>query len=139
MKGEIKLDFIKSDTTGGHLCVSCKILDRDYILLIDTGASHTVFDSNLPASLFAEKNKESFSVEGFSEVSGATESATIKEIVFGKLYLKNLHVKLIDLSHINHVIGSNLPYPLAGMLGGDFLSIHKAKIDYSRNKIKLHL
>lgn len=124
---------------GTHILVRCKINSHKAYLLIDTGASQSIFDYN-----GIQFNKEDIEdVENDGTSSGFNSS--IDELYTGKIdslnisYLRTSIEPAIftPLDHINNIYSSiNLPV-ISGILGCDFLIKHNATIDFSINKISL--
>lgn len=109
-------------------------------MLIDTGASKTVFDENR-IKKFIDENEfilnEKLST-GLGTNSMQTHSATIKKIQFGKIVLKNFNTILLDLSHVNESY-SKLDLPVIdGVLGSDLMIEYNAVIDYKSKELKLN-
>lgn len=108
-------------------------------MLIDTGASKTVFDM-VRFKKFVDENgfeKNEKLSTGLGTNSMETHSAIIKKIQFGDLTIKNLKTILLDLSHVN-VSYSKLGLPdIDGVLGSDLMMEYNAIIDYKSKELKL--
>jgi len=121
-----------------HLFVSGSINDQIYDLLIDTGASHTIFDASLfpeaPADEIAGHDIQSAGIH-----AGELKSSIgfLKKFKLGDLKRKNWTVVLIDLTYINKLYQKFTDKRVAGLIGSDFLLKHKAIIDYKKQALVL--
>ena len=121
-----------------HLFVSGEIDDRECDLLIDTGASHTIFDATLipevPADERADHEIQSAGIHAGELKTGI---GRIKKFKLGDLKRVNWTVVLIDLTHVNDLYGKFTSKRVAGLIGSDFLLKHKAIIDYKKRELVL--
>lgn len=108
-------------------------------LIIDTGASHSVFDSTLMENICTPiiNNKNSTQAIGVSSEKIENSLAKIPEFQIGDLYFKNYKIVLINLDHVNQYYEQLAGFKIFGLLGGDFLKKHKAIIDYPGKKLIL--
>ena len=139
MKTLLPLKIVHVDQLGYHIFVKAKVNGTIANLLVDTGASKTVFDTNR-IQKFAEKNSmllnEHIST-GLGTNSMQSHTIVLKKMQLGDLLLKNFEIFLLDLSHVN-VTYEKLKYkPLDGVIGGDILMRYKAQIDYNLKSLKL--
>src|SRR3989337_3113444 len=86
---------------GFHLLVNIRVNGKRARLLIDTGASQTVFDKEriknfLSKEKFEKHNKLS---TGLGTSNMKSHLAVIKNISLGKIEIKNYKTVVIDLSH----------------------------------------
>ena len=133
----IQLLLIEED--GFHLMIQASINNRKARMLIDTGASKTVFDKDR-LGRFVDENEfepnEKLST-GLGTNSMKTHSIVIKKIQFGELIIKNFKTILLDLSHVNESY-SKLGFPVIdGVLGSDVMMQYNARIDYKSKFLKL--
>jgi len=122
-----------------HLFVQLKIEEKVARLLLDTGASKTVFDSKRVLKFVKKKNmkaNKSKSVGlGTSEVE--TKIVEISNLKFGTMKVKNMEIAVLDLSHVNHSYQEIKLPKIDGVLGSDFLMKYKAVINYPKALLKL--
>jgi len=133
----IELLFIED--AGYHLLVKAKVNGKAATLLIDTGASKTVFDKGRILRFTDEKNfrqLEKLST-GLGTSRMETQSAILKKFQLGKLSLSLFETIVIDLSHVN-LTYAKLDLPaIDGVLGSDLMVKYHALIDYRKKELKL--
>ncbi len=135
----IPLEIIDLQGDGYHLLVNVKIYKKNYKVVLDTGASKTVFDHQL--LLEADKRITVQSTNRLSAGLGTLDmesyTAILPEFKIGKLKLPDFEVAVLDLSNINQAY-AQLNHPqVLGVLGGDILMQYAALIDYSKQRLKL--
>lgn len=135
----IPLIVLPIDEDGYHFLINAEMNGKKAKLLIDTGASRSVFDKNR-INRFSEN--EFTTTEALSTGLGTNtmESHTINldSLKLGDLVLKDFEAVLLDLSHVN---GSYLNMQLEaidGVLGSDLLMKYKAVIDFKKGVLKLY-
>jgi predicted aspartyl protease len=135
----VPVQLLSIEEDGIHLMIQASINNRKAWMLIDTGASKTVFDHHrikkyVDESAFERNEKLS---TGLGTNTMQTHTAFIKKIQFNALAIKNFKTILLDLSHVNesyHKLG--LP-AIEGVLGSDLLHQYNAVIDYKAKELKL--
>ena len=109
-------------------------------VIIDTGASATVFDKKRilkyvsDSSMVVEHDNLS---SGLGTNTMKSQFTTLKKIKIGELKIEDYKAVLLDLSHVNksyHQVGLT---PIDGVLGSDILLKHKAVIDYAKQNLRL--
>lgn len=139
MKINIPLHVIDMQGDGYHLLINIKIGRTQYKVVLDTGASKTVFDQNLLLQA-----KDGISVNptdrlsaGLGTLSMESFTAILPDFKIGRLHLPNFEVAVLDLSTINQAY-AQLNHPeVLGVLGGDILMQYDAVIDYGKKKLRL--
>lgn len=124
---------------GYHLLVKLYINRKVAYMVIDTGASTTVFDKTKITKYVAEKEfKEHENVSsGLGTNTMKSHFTFIKKIKLGTLEINNYSAVLLDLSHVNESYkDAGLP-EIDGVLGGDILFKYNAVIDYTAKILKL--
>ena len=139
MKTIIPIDVVTlGDGNSYHLFVSGFINDQKYDLLIDTGASHTIFDATLIPEIPPEEMEEheilSTGIQAGELKSGI---GRIKIFELGDLKRVDWTVVLINLTHVNDMYGKFTDKRVAGLIGSDFLLKHFAIIDYKKKTLLL--
>jgi len=139
MKSVIPIDIVTlGDGNSYHLFVSGIINDQKYDLLIDTGASHTIFDAKLIPEI-SDNELEKHEIQSAGIQAGELKSSFghIKTFELGSLKRKNWTVILIDLTHVNNLYRNFTDKRVAGLIGSDFLLKHLAIIDYKKKHLLL--
>ncbi len=141
MEFPIPIRFVKIESAGVHLAVSGLVNGNLANILIDTGASQTVFDKNR-IHLFSEQT-EFESAEKLSKGLGTDSMEGFKfnilQFILGELVLENYEIVSLDLSHINASYDElHLP-PIDMVLGGDFLMKYAASIRYGSAELWLRI
>lgn len=135
----IKLNVLNIRNGGYHFYVNARINSVKVRLLIDTGASSTVLDSNNP--LFENLNFENAdfidSGSGFNSLISDISFAEVKNITLGRYKIRNLLCLFTPMDHVNELYASMGFKRIAGILGSDFLFLHKAIIDLKKMELIL--
>ncbi len=138
----IPIDLIKIDTDGFHLMINIKIGRKKARLLVDTGASKTVFDESRLKKLLGIKNSNFEISEHLSTGLGTnkmeSQLSVLKSFKIGGAKLKDLEVVVLDLSHVNvsyEMIGEK---GIDGVLGSDLLAYFNAVIYYHNPRLKIY-
>jgi len=138
-KYTIKLKLIRIDRNGCHLSMNGKINGKVANLIIDTGASQTVFDKNRIGKFLGHDDFEK--VESLSSGLGTNtmESHLVKVPGFkiGDLEIKNKKMILLDLAHVNESYKMMKLKPIDGVIGGDILKKYSAQINYAKKQLIL--
>jgi predicted aspartyl protease len=139
MKINIPLHTINLQDDGYHLLVDVKIGRKHYKVVLDTGASKTVFDQTMLAQAHTNVNVQSTDrlSAGLGTLTMQSYTAVLPEFKIGRLKLPNFEVAVLDLSTINQAY-AQLNHPqVLGVLGGDILMRYNAVIDYGKQKMSL--
>lgn len=138
-KTVVPIELIDIEEDGSHLIIKAKINNKAARLLIDTGASRSVFDkerilSFVHESTFSDHDKFS---TGLGTDSMPTSIAVIKTFKIGEMTIKDFEIVLLDLSHVNGSYQKMGLPPIDGVLGNDVMVDHKAVVDYGKLELKL--
>lgn len=136
---DIKIRLLDIEGDGKHLIVNAKVNEKPARLLIDTGASRTVFDFNR-IHLFEKGKKPELHSKVSSGLGTSTMEShviTLKSLHFGKLAIKNYSTVLLDLSHVNDSYKRIRKKPIDGVIGSDLLLKYKAVVDYRKLSLTL--
>lgn len=138
-KFTIPVRIVELDHQSFHLLVEASIDGLPLNLVIDTGASRTVFDHKVLEDQIKTYEADPDQIQSAGIMADPIESRIgyAKSFRLGKLELKDFKVVLIDLNAINNlylkVAGTNIH----GLLGSDFLLEMNAVIDYEKARLKL--
>lgn len=122
-----------------HLFLMLEVNGKTCRLLIDTGASKTVFDSERVLQFISAEHIIAHDVKsvGLGVTEMETQMAKLKHIKLGRLSLKKWWVAVLPLQHVNQTYASiHLP-PIDGVLGSDFLMRYQAVINFKKQELKL--
>ena len=139
MKINIPLHVIDMQGDGYHLLIEVKIGKTCYKVVLDTGASKTVFDQTMltKASASIEIKSTDRLSAGLGTLTMASYTAILPVFKIGRLNLPNFDVAVLDLSTINQAY-AQLNHPeVLGVLGSDILMHYDAVIDYGKRKLRL--
>ena len=138
MTTKIPIKILKLDD-GFHLLINISINGKPARMLIDTGASKTVFDKTRIGNFLKEEKFETHDKlsTGLGTSNMKSHLVVIKKINIGKLEIKNYKSVVIDLSHVNVAYSEMKQKPIDGVLGSDILKQHKAVIDYGKKIMRL--
>lgn len=136
---KIKLYKKEMSDTGFHFFIKAKINNKRCWLLLDTGASNSVFD-------VCAAKKFNFKIQSPSELSaiGVGNSnlshnlSHLKKLKLGKLILKKINVVLIDLSVPNQHYKLLKTPKIHGIIGADILVKYNANINLKKNILFLN-
>lgn len=138
---KIPLTLIAIQGDGYHLSIHAAVNDCPVLLLVDTGASRTVFDEAKMREILDLQDDDIEQNPGPSAGIGSNnlESSvtTISRLDLGGFILEKYLAALIDLSQVNllfHSIGLDA---VDGILGGDILKETKASVDYGKMTLTL--
>lgn len=135
----IQLLFIEDD--GVHLLVEAKAGRRKIRLIVDTGASRTVFDKTRMEQLFPNQAIEQSNALttglGTNSFPGAT--AKLSSLRLGDLKINNLPVLVLDLSHVNASYVALGFEPFDGVLGSDIMLEYNALIDFQASMLHFNI
>jgi len=139
MKTVLPIDIVTlGEDNSYHLFVNGSINGREYDLLIDTGASHTIFDASLiPKAPVSEIEEHEIQSAGIHAGELKSSIGYIKKFTLGDLKRVNWTVVLIDLTHVNNLYKRFTDKRVAGLIGSDFLLRYKAMIDYKKRELVL--
>lgn len=138
---KIPLEFIALEGDGNHILVDVVIADQTLKMVIDTGASKTVFDrSMLIDAGVAEENILPIEIYSSGLGTNTMQSfmTTIPALAIGDWSIQQVETAVLDLSSINAAYQQmNLP-PVVGVLGGDILYQYGAIINYKSKQLQLN-
>lgn len=137
----VKLRLSKIDRKGCHISVTGKIKNKKVNLIIDTGASQTVFDKNRIAEYIGHNEFEKVDSVSSGLGTNTMEShlVAIPDLKIGELFLPHQKMMLLDLSHVNQTYTMMKMKPIDGVIGGDILKAYKAVIDYDKKTITFRI
>ena len=121
----------------GHFEVAVQVNGRPARMLLDTGASHTIFDAPSVARLGLRTAPTDARASGVGASDHVMETTTVDELRLGTLALRALSAWSFDLGHVNRGLAAHGGPPIDGAVGGDVLRPAEAVIDYARATLYL--
>ena len=136
---QLPLEIIKLDDISYHILVRGDINGRSCNLIIDTGASRTVFDRNYLESVveILEIRTEDLRTAGVMADQIETLQAKATSFMLDGFSLEDVSLLLIDLTGISDLYKSVTGRNIHGLLGSDFLFRYKAVINFDAGTLRL--
>ncbi len=137
----IKMKVSKIDKEGCHLSVAGKIKNKKINLIIDTGASQTIFDKNRISNYIGHDDfqKAEALSSGLGTNTMESHMVAFNGFSIGEMEFPHEKMMLLDLSHVNETYTLMNLKPIDGVIGGDLLKKYKAVIDYEKKQITFRL
>jgi len=137
----IPIKKIKVEHGGVHLCVSMKINGKNARMILDTGASRSVFDYHIMKKFVSSPEiiESEILSAGIGTTTMKSHFITFAKLQLGKRTIENYNAVLLDLEHVNTAYTKAGIKKIDGILGGDILLSFKAIIDYSKMELKISL
>lgn len=139
MKTEIPLRVLAIENDGFHLLIKVLVNNKKANMLIDTGASKTVFDKNR-INNFVEETEFDLNDKlstGLGTNTMESHIAIIRELSMGGITISDYTTILLDLSHVNHSYQQLSIKPIDGVIGSDILKEFRAVINFGKKVLKL--
>ena len=137
---EIPLQLVSIEDNGFHLMVKAKIGTKKIRLLVDTGASKSVFDRDRLTNII--ENAQFETSEHLSTGLGTNNMEShilmINNFKIGDIKIPEMQTVALDLSHVNESYKMIGDPGIDGVLGSDILNTYKAVIYYKAKKLKLY-
>lgn len=139
MKSTLPLTIQAIENDGYHLLTTILINGKKALLIIDTGASRSVFDETrivdfIGHSNLAEHDKLS---TGLGTNTMTSKKVILETLDLNGLILNNYEATILNLHHVNESYQKIELQPIDGILGGDILTDYKAVIDYKNATLTL--
>ncbi len=136
-KAIVPLTLLQFDQFGTHLLVKVEINHlKGHYFVVDTGASSSVIDSNIK-SIKKMAIPEEISSFALSEEMMDTNLCIIKNLRIGGVLYNDYLMASLDLSGLKKAYSRFIKLKISGLLGGDFLTMNKAVIDYKKKTMTL--
>jgi clan AA aspartic protease (TIGR02281 family) len=121
----------------GHFELAAEVNGQPVRLLLDTGASHTVFATPSAERLGLRTTPSAERASGVGASDHATETTRVDELRLGPVRLRDVAAWTFDLAHVNRALVARGGAPVDGAVGGDVLRPAEAVIDYARATLYL--
>jgi len=140
-KINIPFKLISIEKDGFHLIIKSIINGKSSRLLLDTGASRTVFDINKKDKFIKKqelvKNKSLSTGLGTDKM--ISHSSVINKISIGELVIFEYEGVFIDLSIVNSSYEKINIKPIDGVLGSDLLKQFNAIINFEKQTLSFKI
>ena len=137
----IEITHIEED--GFHLMVTVMVNGIPARMLVDTGASRSVFDKDSIDKFFTddkpdfEENEQKSTGLGTRDMQ--SQALYLDELKIGELVIRKYPAVVLDISHVNFSY-EELGLPsIDGVLGSDILMKYGARIDYRTRLMRINL
>jgi predicted aspartyl protease len=139
MKATIPLEIVKLDKGSFHLFLTLLVNNQPARVVVDTGASRSVFDKTLISTfLIREKIKPVNQLStGLGTNGMESYSVKISSLGIGNLTIKNYSMVLLDLTHVIQSYEDLGRKPPLGVLGSDIFMKYRAVINYQKKILVL--
>lgn len=141
MPSLLPIDVVAIEEDGFHLMLTAEVNGIPARLLIDTGASRSVFDANRLHRFFdeapelAENEQKS---TGLGTRNMESQALYLEEFRIGELSIKKYPAVVLDMSHVNASYEDLGLEPIDGVLGSDIMMKYGVKIDYRNRSMKIN-
>lgn len=126
---------------GYHLMLQAKIGRKKVRMLVDTGASMTVFDKSRLQIILNQGNDDFEKIEQLSTGLGTNSMegamAILPSLNFGTLKIRNFSTVVLDISHVNESYQLLGFKSIDGVLGSDILMKYQAEISFASLELRL--
>lgn len=137
---KIPLTKLTLQEEGVHLILTVIICDQSYKMVLDTGASKTVFDKHslmeIPSLAPLLESSTTLS-SGLGTNSMESYTLKLPELKMETWVCRHTTFAVLDLTSINYAYEQMHFEPVIGVLGGDILAQYEAKIDYKKMYLSL--
>lgn len=137
----IPLQILNIEDDGLHLMIQAKVNSINCHLLLDTGASRTVFDKTQILKFIGPHELEEHDKlsTGLGTDSMPTSSANLIQFEIGEVIVSNFKAILLDLAHVNSSYEKMGFNTIDGVLGSDILFSYNAIINYKKLQLEVSL
>ena len=136
----LKIELMAIEEDGYHIFIDALINGGSARLLLDTGASRTVFDEDRIKVFLTKKN---YRFKKFSKLSTGLGTNTMKsrsiildEFRLGETVFKDYHAVVLNMEHVNQSYQMLGHKQIDGVLGGDLLQELRAVVDYRKKEVR---
>jgi hypothetical protein len=139
MKTTLPIEIFSIEDDGYHLKIKIVVNGKSANMILDTGASRTVFDEERIAHFVEVGDVEEHDrlSTGLGTNSMESKQVTLGELHIGGLKIIDYNAAVLDLTHVNQSYERLKIEPIDGVLGSDILFDYGAVIDYEKNELLL--
>ena len=140
MMNHLKIELLPIEDDGYHIFLDVKINGGTARLLLDTGASRTVFDEERIKAFITKDNQSFEKIDKLSTGLGTntmeSHSIILEEFRLGETVFKDYHAVVLNMEHVNQSYRMIGHRQIDGVLGGDLLQKLKVIVDYRRKEVR---
>ena len=140
-KFEVPIEILELEPNNYHVILNAQIEKNRIVLLIDTGASKTVFNSSLPEIDYENhssiENPE-IKTAGISEGNIETSLGIVHHLIIEDFLLDEFEVATLSLDYINSLYAQFSSTKIDGLIGSDFLKEFEAILNYRNQTLTLY-
>jgi hypothetical protein len=135
----LPIDLVLMDQNSYHIFLHCIINHNDCEMLIDTGASRSVFDIFYLTEPLPSINSEEIITAAVGPGNLNTQTGMLELFSIDNHTWRRVPAMFMDLSHINQIYARINNKKIAGLLGSDILYQTNAIINYGKKNIRLSI
>lgn len=136
---KINFSIVELEPDNYHILVKAKLDGHPLNVILDTGASHTCFDTQFVSQTYPELETEEN--EGLNVGVGSNDFESkitdIHNFRMGRFVIKDYQVVLLDMSNINSAYQSMKKPLVHSIIGSDFFVKYNAVIDFENKVLML--
>ncbi len=139
MKTILPLTIFPIEDDGYHVKITININGKKASMILDTGASRSVFDETRIVG-FVDNNhveEQDRLSSGLGTNTMTSKKVMIDKLQLGEIEISNYDATILDLMHVNQSYEKLELEPVDGILGGDILNDYYAVIDYAKGELTL--
>jgi clan AA aspartic protease (TIGR02281 family) len=141
MPSFVPLEVTAIEDDGFHLMVEVKINGVPARMLVDTGASRSVFDKERIHRFFSdspvlEENEQKSTGLGTRDMQ--SQALYLDNLQIGELVIRKYFAVVLDMSHVNLSYDELGMQAIDGVLGSDILMKYGASIDYGKRVMRIN-
>ncbi len=135
----IPFKLVNLQDNGFHILMEIVVFKEQHHVVIDTGASRSVFDKALLEKHMGNSLNE-IELQQASTLFGSSSAlvGTIPELQIGSLKIKNYETVALDLQSVSDTYLQLDQPALAGIIGGDILVQYQCQINYLKKLIRFY-
>lgn len=142
MPSYIPIEVTVIEDDGFHLMIAVEVNGLPARMLLDTGASRSVFDLERISRFFTDSRPDFETNEKLSTGLGTrdmqSQALYLKELKIGELRIRKYPAVVLDMSHVNLSYSElDLP-PIDGVIGSDILMKYGAVINYGKMVMRIN-
>jgi predicted aspartyl protease len=142
----LPIRFQEIEDGGYHLFVQAQVNGKPANLLLDTGASKTVFDNRRIRQLLdleLETDDDAFELSPHKSTGLGTNDmdsylVELDKLELGDIVLEQFEVVVLPMDHVNEAYRMLEYTEIDGVLGSDILKRFKATVYYGKKLLKLY-